>query len=78
MESINEFPIGSKIELPFVTLEVCESENMKCSSGCFQCFFSNICETLANIEVVEAIVGECIPDCRSDKKDVYFKVIERK
>lgn len=78
MEKNNELPIGSKIKLPFVTLEVCESNPKECGSCYSECFFSHLCETYNNIDVVESIVGDCLRVTRSDKKEVYFKVIERK
>lgn len=78
MENNNELPIGSKIELPFVTLEVCESVPKECGTDCDKCFFTHICEIYNNIDVVKGVVGDCLRITRSDKKDVYFKVIERK
>lgn len=75
---MNELSIGSKIELPFVTLEVCEVEMHLASPDCSDCFFAHVCEELKSIETVEGVVGECVSGKRSDKKGVYFKVIERK
>lgn len=67
---MNEIPIGSKIELPFVTLEVCESR------GCSACWFRDLCDEEPTFAY--KLVGTCLSDERSDKKDVCFKVVERK
>lgn len=75
---MNELSIGSKIELPFVTLEVCETEMRLGNPDCWDCFFAHACEELKCIDMVEGLVGECVSGNRSDKKSVYFKVIERK
>lgn len=70
MEKMNELPIGTKIELPFVTLEVCESNK------CNKCWLQDLCDE--ELTFAYKLVGTCLSDERSDKKDVYFKVIERK
>lgn len=67
---MNELPIGTIIELPFVTLEVCESNK------CGKCWLRDLCEN--EWTFAYEIVGTCVSHERSDKKGVYFKVIERK
>ena len=66
---MKELPIGSKIKLPFVTLEVEVVEGHSCCN----CFFIEVCEE--NGEFVSESFGGCDPLEREDETNVIFKEI---
>lgn len=64
---MKELPIGSKIKLPFVTLEVVEGHS------CCNCFFIEVCEE--NGKFIYETFGTCDASEREDKTNVIFKEI---
>lgn len=66
---MKELPIGTKIKLPFVTLEV-EAVG---GHSCENCFFIEVCEE--NGEFVSESFGACAAYEREDKTNVIFKEI---
>jgi hypothetical protein len=66
-EKIREVPIGTKVKLPFLTIEVVESEYGICEG----CLF----EEVDKCSFCSSGFGECVASLRTDKKQVVFKVI---
>lgn len=66
-----ELPIGTRIELPFTTLEVVEEKDriIVCNDCYFQSFCTEDCNTICNL------FGGCNSIERNDKTNVIFKEV---
>lgn len=64
---MKELPVGTEIKLPFLTLEIVETEGVNCR----YCYLSDLCDECGNI--VYDMFGTCCKDERKDKKSIYFK-----
>lgn len=67
---MNELPIGTIIELPFIKIKVMEDKDQE-QTSCFECVFWDDCPYYA-----KKWFGECSALNRKDNKYVHFEEVK--